>query len=99
MKKLIDLNRNNIRIALADYRRYTDATDVLDDVSDAFVERLAGDNALAKRDLRQLFCRSEAWNHDLQAIVINGTKTHNPDYTLIHDLAHSILHPAKLDAD
>ena len=78
MKNLIDLNRNNIRTALADYRRYTDATDVLDDVSDAFVERLARDNALAKHEQWQFFCRSEAWNHDLQAIIINGTKTPTP---------------------
>ena len=35
----------------------------------------------------------------MQAIVINGTKTHNPDYILVHNLANSILRPAKWDAD
>ena len=99
MKKLIDLNRNNIWTGIADYRRHTDATEVLDDVSDAFVDRLARDNAFAKKDLRDLFSRSDAWDHDLQAIVINGTKTHNPDFSLVRSLAEKILYPTTLNFD
>ena len=60
MKKLIELNRNNILTGIADYHRYTDVTDILDDVSDAFVDRLARDNAFAKRDLRELLLSSTA---------------------------------------
>ena len=99
MKKLIDLNRNNIWNGIADYRRHTRETAVLDDVSDAFVDRLARDNAFAKKDLRDLFSRSDAWNHDLQAIVINGTKTHNPDFALVRSLAEKILYTTTLCHD
>ena len=49
--------------------------------------------------MRELFSKSQGWNENLQAIVINGTKTHNPDYILVHNLANSILRPAKWDAD
>ena len=48
----IALNEQNIRAALEDYRRYTYSTDVLDDVSDAFIRRLARDNYDAKAELR-----------------------------------------------
>lgn len=99
MKKLINLNHNNIWTAVEDYRRYTYATNVLDDITDAFVDRLAEDSAYAKKDLRDLFSRSNAWNEDLQAIIINGTKTHNPDYVLVHNLANEILRPVKWDCD
>ena len=99
MKHLIDLNRKNIWTGIEDYRRHTSALEVLDDVSDAFVDRLARDNAYAKRDLRNLFSRSNGWNDDLQAIIINGTKTHNPDYFLVHELAYKILSPVKWSFD
>ena len=97
MNKIIDLNRQNIQTAISDYRRHTRMTAVLDDVSDAFVDRLAEDSAYAKRDLRDIFSHSNAWNNDLQAIVINGTKTHNPNYALVRSLAETILNPATLN--
>lgn len=99
MKKLVKLAINNLWNGIADYRRYARETAVLDDVSDAFVERLAEDSVNAKADLRDLFSRSDAWNHDLQAIVINGTKTHNPDFSLVRSLAEKILYPATLSYD
>ena len=99
MKKLIDLNRKNIWTGIADYRRHANDVAVLDDVSDDFVDRLAHDSAFAKRDLRNLFVKSDGWNHELQAIVINGTKTHDPSYSLIRSLAEKILNPATLNFD
>ena len=99
MDKLKELTRNNIWTALDDYFRHTDSDDVYENISEQFVERLAQDAINSKQALRELFCKSQGWNENLQAIVINGTKTHNPDYTLVHDLANSILRPVKWDAD
>ncbi len=99
MDKLKELIRNNIWTALEDYFRHADSDDVYENISEEFVDRLASDAINGKRALRELFSESQGWNENLQAIVINGTKTHNPDYTLVHDLAHSILYPAKMDAD
>mgnify|MGYP007069871279 CR=1 FL=1 len=70
MKKLVKLAIDNLWTGIADYRRYTRETVVLDDISDAFVERLAEDSVEAKADLRGLFSKSDAWDPDLQAIVI-----------------------------
>ncbi|MBQ3444678.1 MAG: hypothetical protein IJG33_15710 [Selenomonadaceae bacterium] len=99
MDKLKEQLCNNIWAALDDYFRHADSDDVYENISEQFVERLASDSIKAKSSLRQLFRKSQGWNENLQAIVINGTKTHNPDYTLVHDLANSILRPAKWDAD
>ena len=99
MNNLQTLTRQNIWNAIDDYFRHSYSTEVLDDISDAFVERLADDSIESKHELRDLFQKSQGWNEQLQAIVINGTKTHNPDYLLVHNLANSILTPAKHDAD
>lgn len=99
MDKLKKQLCNNIWTALDDYFRHADSDNVYENISEQFVERLALDSIKAKHDLRQLFRKSQAWNDNLQAIVINGTKTHNPDYILVHNLANSILRPAKWDVD
>ncbi len=93
-QKLIELTEKNIRQALDDYGRHTTKTDVLDDVSDAFISQLAQDSVRAKAGLRELFRKSPVWNEELQALVINGTRTHNPDRSVITSLAHRILWPA-----
>ena len=90
---LIALTEKNIRQALEDYRAHTYQTDVLDDVSDIFIAKLAADSVKAKTNLRNLFSKSGTWDENLQAIVINGTRTHNPDYTLVSELAHKIFNP------
>lgn len=82
--------RTNIKQALSDYDAHTFDT-VLDDVSDCFVERLAKDNITAKEDLRNMFRKSPAWNEELDALVINGTRTHNPDPGLIHRTAFDMF--------
>ena len=92
----IRLAEENIRQALKDYGRHTSRTEVLDEVSDAFIRRLAKDNYYAKQELRELFRKSPVWNEELDALVINGTRTHDPDYSRIKDLAYQILeHPIR----
>ena len=93
---LVDLTmllRNNIKQAIRDYREHTDRVDILNDVSDNFIHRLAEDAAASKRDLRELFRKSPAWNEELQALVINGTRTHDPDYSRVRSLGEQILYP------
>ncbi len=94
IKEIIEKNKRNIWQAIDDYRAHTSDTEVLEDITDSFVDRLAKDNAYAKRELRQLFRTSPAWNEELDALVINGTRTHNPDYERIRSLANDILAPA-----
>ncbi len=93
MQKIISLAESNIRTALADYARHTCDTQVMDDVCEEFIRELAYDSAYAKADLRELFSKSPVWNEELQAIVINGTRTRNTDYERVYDLSTSILHP------
>lgn len=85
----------NIRQALADYWAHTaEAFRVYDSISGSFIERLARDSTRAKRELRELFSKSPAWDEKLDALVINGTRTHDPDLQLVHKLAFQILDPA-----
>ena len=79
IEKVIAQSEENIRQALRDYAAHTSQTDVLDDVSDKFIQRLAKDNAYAKMELRELFSQSPVYDAKLDALVINGTRTHDPD--------------------
>ena len=98
MQKKIELTKENIWRAMDDYRVHTYQTHVLDCIMDKFVDRLAKDSAYAKEGLREIFRKSPAWNEELDALVINGTRTHNPDFGRVRRLADTILHPARLDA-
>lgn len=95
---IISLNEENIRTAIDDYARHTYDTSVLDEISDSFIRRLAIDNFHSKAELRALFSTSPAWNNELQAIVINGTRTHNTDYERVDYIACQILQPYSYDA-
>ena len=95
----IALNERNIRQAIADYGKYTYDDDVLRDVSDTFIRTVAKDNYYAKSELRALFRKSPAWNEELDAIVINGTRTHDPDYERAHGLAWEIVCLANVDSE
>lgn len=85
------LLRRNIKQAIKDYGAHTDCTGVLNDVSDYFIDRLAEDAATSKQNLRELLRKSPAWNENIQAVVINGTRTHNPDYGRVYRLGLNIL--------
>ncbi len=95
IEKVIAQSEENIRQALRDYAAHTSQTDVLDDVSDAFVHRLAKDNAYAKMELRELFSQSPVYDAKLDALVINGTRTHDPDPNRIVSLVQNILAEAR----
>lgn len=94
IEKVIAQSEENIRQALRDYAEHTSQTDVMDDVSDAFVHRLAKDNAYSKKELRELFSQSPVYDSKLDALVINGTRTHDPDPNRIISLARDILDEA-----
>lgn len=98
-KELIEQAKQNIWQAVKDYRAHTSEKDILNDITDSFVNRLAEDSVIAKQELRELFQTSPIWNENLNALVINGTRTHNPDYNLIYNLAYTILNPAKYNLD
>ena len=98
-KEKAELTRQNIWQAIDDYGRHSGKTDVLDDVSVAFVNRLAEDSVKAKQGLREMFRKSPAWDEKLDALVINGSRTHDPDYTVVQDLALQILRPAFVTHD
>jgi len=93
MQEIIERAERNIRQALRDYEAHTSQSDALQDVSREFVTRLAQDSSYAKQELRELFSKSPVWCEDLDALVINGTRTHNPDYGHIQSLANRILWP------
>ena len=44
-----------------------------------------------------MFRKSPAWDENPDALVINGTRTHNPDYSLIDRLATDITRPIYRD--
>ncbi len=92
MQEIIEQAEQNIRQALRDYGAHTSMTDVLDDVSNNFIHRLAVDSSYAKQGLRELFSKSPVWDGKLEALVINGTRTHDPDYNRICSLENDILY-------
>jgi hypothetical protein len=93
-EKVVSLEKN-IRQAIKDYARHTRQDDIMHAMCDRFVTRLAKDSVEAKRELRELFRQSPAWDEELDALVINGTRTHDPDPEVIHNLASEILDPAR----
>lgn len=96
IKKAV-LSKENIRRAFEDYNKHIYAKSRIINVSNMFIHNLAFDNAYNKNDLRQLFRKSSSWNEELDAIVINGTRTHAPDPDVIYRLGHDIL-KEKFDA-
>lgn len=97
MDKIVERAKRNIWQAIEDYKRHTNRTEMLDDITDAFVDRLALDSTYAKQNLRELFSKSPVWNEDLDALVINGTRTSNPDYNLAYSLAYGLLGRSGID--
>lgn len=93
MQQIIEQAERNIRQALIDYAAHTGQTDVVEDCCDTFIRRLAEDSSRAKQGLRELFSQSPVWDAELDALVINGTRTHNPNYERIEELGREILRP------
>lgn len=99
IQEKINLAKRNIRQAIEDYGAHSWQTAVLKDIDARFVDRLAEDNAYAKDELRSLFRKSPVWDEALDALVINGTRTHNPDYDVVYQLGDALLKPAREKAD
>ena len=95
----IELAKVNLWKAIDDYKAHTYEAYALDTITDKFVDTLAEDNVYAKQELRDLFRKSPVWNEELDALVINGTRTHNPDYDRVYELAEAILAPVRMVAD
>ena len=66
----------------------------MDDCTANFVNQLASDSCYAKQELRELFSKSPVWDANLDALVINGTRTHDPDPNRIYSLGTDILSEA-----
>lgn len=95
----INMSKNNIRQALKDYRLHdAHKNSVIDNVSENFIEKVAMANATSKNGLRELFRKSPCWNEELDALIINGTHTHNPDPDTIAGLESRILRHTILSA-
>ena len=91
----IELTNRNIHTAINDYWKHTClGTEIRDDISDDFINALAYDSCYAKQDLRNMLRKSPAWNEELDAVIINGTTTHDPDYNRIYRMAIRIVEPA-----
>lgn len=96
----VELTREQIAVAVHDYWAHVnnawldESEDIYESISNPFIERLACDSVAAKSSLRELLSKSPAWNEELDALVINGTRTHNPDPNLmeayIRDLKYLI---------
>ena len=94
----IEMTRKNIETALDDYFRHANSDYDRYDISDTFVSRLATTSVEAKENLRNMLRKSPAWNEELDALVINGNRTHEPDEERIWDLGLKILTPAMMEA-
>ena len=68
MQDIIRQAEENIRQAIRDYGRHTYQMDVLEDISDEFIVRLAEDSSEAKQELRELFSKSPVWHPELDAL-------------------------------
>lgn len=99
MSELIERTKQNIWQAISDYGKHTDQTSVMDDCTANFVNQLASDSCYAKQELRELFSKSPVWDANLDALVINGTRTHDPDPDRIYALGTDILSEAIYRAD
>ena len=83
----IKLFAEQIRWALCHYFDHaSDDKDILsNDISD-FCQKMAEDNYEAKKELRELFSKSPAYNEEWDYILINGNRTHEADWgTVIGD--------------
>ncbi len=99
VNEIIQRAKEHIWDAIRDYGEHTSQTDVMDSCTGEFVNRLACDSTYAKQSLRQLFSKSPVWDSELDALVINGTRTHDPDPDRIYQLGADILSDAIYRAD
>lgn len=91
MEKIIRQAEKNIEQAIADYKRHTHSAEILNDVTDKFIKRLAKDSSYAKQGLRELFSQEATWIPELDAFTLDGTKLSKMDHTRVLNLTHKLL--------
>lgn len=91
--------QKSIKQAIEDYRRHTSEVKVLEDISPAFIERLAKDSYTAKTELRNLFSKSLNWNENLQCIVIDASRDQKPNFDLLKKWIYEIISPLAVNLD
>lgn len=84
MEEKIAMAEQNIRLAMIDYNEHIALEDRIL-TGESFVKRLAEGSTKAKQGLRELFRKSPSWDEELDAIVLNGNRTHEPDPRKVHD--------------
>lgn len=90
----LDCCKKNIQQALGDYWAYTNQYhELYEAVGECFIQRLAEDSLVGKKDLRELFRKSEKWDEKLDAMILIGERTHHPNYKYVSELANRILYP------
>ena len=65
--------------------------------SDFFLKKLAKDATEAKKSLREMMRKSPAWDEALDAWVINGNRTHEPDFEAIDEWLEELFNPVLYD--
>ena len=92
----IELTKQNIRTAIEDYWKHNsyNVDEIKNNISEDFIDTLAKDAYYGKQNLRIMLRKSPAWNEELDAIVMNGNTTHEPDYNRIYRMAVRIVEPA-----
>ena len=92
VKDKIEMAENNIREAIDDYVRHISYGPNWDpsQFSNIFYNRLARDNYASKQELRELFRKSPAWNEELDCLIINGNRTHDPDPKVCDELTEKL---------
>ena len=98
MEEKITMAEQNIRLAMVDYNEHIDVDDHIF-TDEPFVKRLAEDSTKAKQGLRELFRKSPSWDEELDAIVLNGNRTHEPDARAVHSGVVDLLMKAKVGED
>ena len=69
--------------AYADHANGGDDVEAIEDVSASFINKLAKDATENKSESRAMMRKSPAWDEGLDSWIINGNRTHNPDYEKI----------------
>lgn len=91
----IKMLENGIIWAMKDFKAHIepdfqwDLRDI-DDFS-VFAHKLAEDSYESKATLRDLFRRSPAWDEELDALVVNGNRTHEPDKNTVRIYLYKIM--------
>ena len=68
-----------------------DSRDILSNDISEFCRRIAEDNYESKKELRELFSKSPAYNEEWDYILINGNRTHEPDWGTVTKDTMSLL--------